>query len=140
MQPSAIPQLFLCGTGMGRTGLELGINQTFQGQVGRGELRRGCHALKMHAGRLACQYLSPTIRAIISQMMYSSVTQSCCQLRLSLWVVADGSARAKKEEKKNHQQHRKLNRSEPFADRKGDRASCRWLRSPSFMMMNGQKT
>lgn len=48
--------------------------------------------------------------------------QSCCRLGLSLWVVADGSARAKTRKRKMSN-NGKLERSEPFTGTENDRAS-----------------
>lgn len=102
------------------------------GAGGSGVTQERLPVLKIHSGRLACWYRSLTIRAIIWEMIYSSVTQICCELWLSLcWCCRRHKSKKEKENRKRKlTDNGRLERSEPFTGRKKERFSNRWL--PSF--------
>lgn len=69
------------------------------GAGGSGVTQERLPVPKIHSGHLVCWYHSLTIRAIIWEMIYSSVTKSCCQLWLSLcWCYR--RRKSKKENRK----------------------------------------
>lgn len=109
-----------------------GLDQSqLTGAGGSGVTQERLPVLKIHSGRLACRYRSLTIRPIIREMIYSSVTQSCCQLWLSLcWCCRRRKSGKKENRKRKLTDNGRLERSEPFTGGKKERVFNRWL--PSF--------